>query len=103
MCFTSKSLAYVVPCLRVNTEALVRAPEAVQEQQKMTSVAEWERKASTRCSWLNRARSEEEREAARMADLERRRAALAEKLQREEEQLKKELLEKQVSCGHRVG
>ena len=69
----------------------------------MTSVAEWERKSSTRCSWLNQARSEEEKEAARMADLERRRALLAGKLQREEEKLKKELLEKQVSCSHRVG
>ena len=69
----------------------------------MTSVAEWEQRSSTRSSWLIQARSEEEKEAARMADLERRRALLAEKLQHEEEQLKKELLEKQVSCGHRVG
>lgn len=68
----------------------------------MSSVAEWEHKASARGAWLDRAREEEDRQAARQADLERRSALLAEKLRKEEYQLQEELLRKQVpSYYHR--
>ena len=70
---------------------------ALQEQKKVSSVAEWEQKASARGAWLERARAEEDRQAARQADLERRSALLAEKLRREEQQLQEELLKKQVT------
>jgi hypothetical protein len=69
---------------------------ALQEQKKVSSVAEWEHKASARGAWLDKAREEDDRQAAKQADLERRCALLAETLHREEQQLQEELLKKQV-------
>jgi hypothetical protein len=63
----------------------------------VNSVAEWEHKASARGAWLDKAREEDDRQAAKQADLERRSELLAEKLRREEQQLQEELLKKQVT------